>query len=267
MIQNPISERRSLVLGIVSVLFLLMAYTVLSYVQHVKNPDDKTIPTWSQMANGIKTAFEGDKRGERWIVEDTKATMLRLVLGLSASVTGAILVGILMGCFSSMDSAFSPILLFFSKIIPTAALAVFFSIVGIGLNMYVTMIAFGTMPLLAMSISKAAQEFPEELKYKTYTLGASNAEVVCNGVIPWILPKMIDLIKLMIGPALVFLIAGELVVGDVGFGYRIRILSRKLSMDVVYPYLVILSLYGFLLSYGLELLQRVLCPWYKKERK
>ena len=40
---------------------------------------------------------------------------------------------------------------------------------------------------------------------------------------------------------MVFLIAAEYVVGDVGIGYRIRIQSRILNMNVVYIYLIILG--------------------------
>jgi NitT/TauT family transport system permease protein len=67
---------------------------------------------------------------------------------------------------------------------------------------------------------------------------------------------------LVIGPAMVYLIAAEMVVGDVGFGYRIRLQSKLLNMSVVYPYLALLATFGFGMDYTLRWLQRKLCPWY-----
>jgi ABC-type nitrate/sulfonate/bicarbonate transport system permease component len=65
---------------------------------------------------------------------------------------------------------------------------------------------------------------------------------------------------------MVFLIAAEMVVGDVGFGYRIRLQARLLNMNVVYPYLVILAIFGYIMDYGLRFLLRKLCPWYTEQR-
>ena len=78
MIQVPISQRKRLVLGALSIAILLGLYTWLSARQHAKNPLDSTIPTWSQLRVGVVQAFTPDMRGDRWIVEDVKATGARL---------------------------------------------------------------------------------------------------------------------------------------------------------------------------------------------
>ena len=80
-------------------------------------------------------------------------------------------------------------------------------------------------------------------------------------------PKLLDALRLVIGPALVYLIAAEMVVGDVGFGYRIRLQSKLLNMSVVYPYLALLAAFGFGMDYALKRLQRKLCPWYEGSRE
>ena len=93
---------------------------------------------------------------------------------------------------------------------------------------------------------------------------ASNGEIVWNVIFRQTLPKITDSIRLQIGPAMVYLIAAEMVCGDVGFGYRIRLQSRLLNMSVVYPYLALLAAFGFGIDYGLRRLQRALCPWYAR---
>jgi NitT/TauT family transport system permease protein len=172
----------------------------------------------------------------------------------------------LMGCFAPAEAFFNPPLSLLAKVPPTAALAVFFVIAGTDTNMYIAMIAFGILPTLAMTVYLAVKEFPEELQFKAYTLGASHMEVIWAVIFQYVLPKLIDAVRLVIGPAMVFLIAAEMLVGDVGFGYRIRLQSKLLNMNVVYPYLAMLAGFGFGMDYGLKLLQKKLCPWYEGSR-
>jgi len=58
-----------------------------------------------------------------------------------------------------------------------------------------------------------------------------------------------------------------MLVGDVGFGYRIRLLSRRTEMSVVYFYLTLLAGFGFGMDYFLRWLQRKWCPWFEPRRE
>jgi NitT/TauT family transport system permease protein len=267
MIRRPIKRWIAISLGIISFILLLSSYTGLSYRQHVKNPDDTTMPTWSQLGKGVKQICEVNKRsGERWIVADTKASGTRYFLGLAIGVGCALIIGMAMGCLTPVEAFLQPPLALLAQIPPTAALAVFFVMVGTGQEMYVAMIAFGILPALAQTVYLAVKEFPEELLYKSYTLGASHFEVICSIILSQVLPRLIDALRLAIGPALVYLIAAEMVVGDIGFGYRIRLQSKLLNMSVVYPYLALLAGFGFTMDFFLRRLQRKVCPWYDPGR-
>jgi len=264
MIRKPIKKTWSIILGILSVIVLIGGYTYLSHMQHKANPDDTTIPTWRQLSQGVKKALKKDRSGERWFPEDVKATFFRLFLGLFLAILGALVIGVIMGCFKIAESFLVPPLSLLAKVPPTAALAVFFVMVGTGTNMYIVMIAFGVLPILAQSVYLSVKDVPEELLNKAYTLGASHAEVIWNIIVRFILPKMIDAVRLQIGPAMVYLIAAEMLCGDVGFGYRIRLQSRLLNMNVVYPYLAFLAGFGFAMDFGLRVLQKVVSPWYSR---
>lgn len=267
MIRRPIRSSTSVVLGILSILLLLAGYTWLAHRQARLNPDDTTIPRWAQLYQGFKSTIEVNKRSQdRWLVVDSLASGQRFFLGLLSGVAAALVLGLLMGCLTPCEAFLQPPLSLLAKVPPTAALAVFFVLAGTGNNMYITMIAFGVLPTLAMTVYLAVKEFPDELLYKAYTLGASHAEVVWNIILRQVLPKFIDAIRLSIGPAMVYLIAAEMVVGDVGFGYRIRLQSKLLNMSVVYPYLAMLAAFGFGMDFLLRRLQRKVCPWYESQQ-
>ena len=266
MIRQPIGTLWMTALGVLSVVVLLGLYGVLSHRQHQINPNDKTMPGWTQLREGVTKAVEVNRRSdERWIVVDAVATAKRLFLGLFYGVAGALIIGLLMGCFTPIEAFFYPPLALLAKIPPTAMLAVFFVLAGTDTKMYVSMIAFGVMPTLAQTVFLATKEVPNELQYKAYTLGASHAEVIWNVIFRHVLPKLIDAVRLQVGPAMVYLIAAEMVVADAGFGYRIRIEFKKLNMNVVYPYLALLAAFGFTMDFGLRRLQYLLCPWYAKQ--
>src|SRR5438093_2471831 len=179
MIRRPIKQGTAFLLGVLSLALLLGGYTWLANRQHEQNPDDTTIPTWKQLARGIVVAVEVNPRSkDRWLVEDAKASGMRLFTGLGLGIAGALGLGMLMGCFAPVEAFLNPPLSLLAKIPPTAALAVFFVLVGTDTNMYIAMIAFGILPTLAMTVHLAVKEFPEELQFKAYTLGASHMEVI-----------------------------------------------------------------------------------------
>lgn len=265
MIRQPIKKKWYVSIAIISVLIILVSYTFISYRQHQKNPQDTTMPTWQQLGHGVVKCFTPDRSHERWIYIDAKASAQRFFLGMALGVLSAMIIGLLMGCFAQIEALFLPILTVMARIPPTAALAVFFVLVGTDTPMYVTMISFGVLPILAQTIYLAIQDVPDELMYKAYTLGASRYEVIWNVIFRHIMPRLIDAVRLQIGPALVYLIAAEMVVSHEGFGYRIRLQSKLLDMSVVYPYLAFLASFGFLMDYAMRILQRISCPWFTKE--
>lgn len=267
MVHRPLERNQVLALVALSVVVLLLAYTGVSWRQHLANPSDTTIPSWSQLYEGVVTIVQVDPRSDdRWLVTDSLATGKRLFLGLGMSWTLGVLLGLYMGSVAWIDALFVAPLSLAAKIVPTAAMAVFFVVVGIDLEMYVTMIVFGVLPALALSVQLAAKDVPKELVEKAYTLGASHQEVIWEVIFPSILPKILDAIRMSIGPAMVYLIAAEMLVGDEGFGYRIRLVQKRLEMQVVYPYLVLLAAFGFSMDGGVRLLKSWLCPWAEEKR-
>jgi NitT/TauT family transport system permease protein len=276
MIRQPIGKPYRIGLGIAALCLLVVLYAGLSYRQHVRNPKDTTIPNLSQFVEGWKMmVIPKGGRGEWeardlwppssrvWLIEDIWATYGRLLAGMFVGVSLAFVAGVAMGCFAPVESFLLPPLNFISKIPPTAMLAVYFVLFGTELKMFVAMIALGIAPMLAQSIYQAAKkDVSDHAIFKAYTLGASHMEAIWNVVCRQIMPRTIENVRLQVGLAMVFLVAAEMVVGDVGFGYRLRLQSRLLNMNVVYSYLVVLGASGLLIDWGLSSLRRKLCPWF-----
>lgn len=273
MIRQPTALPIRILLALASIGLLILGYSWLSQRQKAINPKDTSIPNGQQMVEGWKKVMTPglkepktwlEKLHEhRWLPEDIIITYGRLLTGLTCGVLLSMLVGIAMGCLSAVEAFCLPLLSFFAKIPPTAMLAVYFVIFGVNTEFYVAMIALGIFPTLAQAIYQSAKkDVSDHVVNKAFTLGASNMEVVWNVIFRQVLPRIIESIRLQIGPAMVFLIAAEWAVGGEGFGYRLKIQSRILNMNVVYIYLIVLGLSGFLFDWILSFTRRKLCPWF-----
>jgi NitT/TauT family transport system permease protein len=263
MIGSPIKARYQTAFGLLSVVILVGIYSFLSARQHAFNPTDSVIPNARQFAEGVVKVCGKDVNGHRWIVDDLIASGTRFGLGISCGIFLSVTVGMSMACYSPAAAMLLPPITFLSKIPPTAMLALYFVVFGTDLQLFVAIIALGIFPSLAIGIYSAVKtDVPQELIFKAFTLGSSNMEVVYEVVFKQILPRILLGIELVIGPAMVFLIATEWVMSDIGFGYRLRMQARLLNMNVVYFYLILLGLIGYLMDRGLTGLRRWLCPWF-----
>lgn len=265
MIRRPITLRGRLLLGIASFVTLAILYTCVSAWKYSQNPKQTTIPGWSTLAEGIGKVYEPqdeyDGRSIMW--EDSKASFSRLATGLGIGCSVGVIVGIAMGCYSVIEAFCLPPLTFLAKIPPTAMLAVFYALVGVNFEFFIAMIAFGVLPTLAPSIYHAVKnDVPDELINKALTLGASQPEVIWNVIYKQVLPRIIDAIRLQVGPAMVYLIAAEWINTDIGFGYRFRALTRLSQMNVIYIYLVYLGIIGLIIDFSLTWTRKKLCPWF-----
>lgn len=264
MIRKPISPRQRIALGVAAVLVLMGFYTVLSSRQHSFNPEDTTVPSWTQLSERLVQVVTPHPRdGTVWLWNDAWATLGRLGGGFALAILLAVPLGMAMGCYTPVGAFFLPPLAFLAKVPAIAVSAIFLILVGSRYELYLAMIVFGVLPSLALTVYHAAKEdVPDELLNKASTLGASQMEIIWNVIFRQILPRMLDAVRLQIGPAMIYLIAAEMLYASVGLGYRIRIQSRLLDMSTAYLYVVFLGGLGLGLDYGLTWLRRKLCPWY-----
>ena len=267
-LRKTIPKAQFVILGSITLLCVVGWYLHLSYKQHVENPYDTTIPSLTQMKDGlIKAAMVDEDKGYRWIVADFIATTTTLTISMSVAVTLGILLGVLMGSFGYFEALFFPTLSIAKQIMPFVMMAVFFVTVNLGIQLYTAIVCFGAVPILALTVALTIKDVPKELEYKALTLGASTAEVITNVFVPLALPKVIDTVRLLTGQALGYIIVAEMLVGTVGLGYRIRLQQKVLEMGVVYPYILLMALFTFVLvDLLLKNAELWLCKWNRERR-
>lgn len=267
MIRQPISKWLFFTLAAAGIMIAALVYSGLSIRQTRINETQGVLPGVKGFVKGFAEIIEPRGRENNpkpsWLYTDLKATYWRLFLGLGMGTLVSILVGVAMGAYTAAESFFSPVVTFMAKIPPTAMLAVYMVVFGTHLEMYVSLVAFGVFFTMVQSIYQSVKkDVAADHINKAYTLGASELEVILEVIWKQVLPRVIDNLRLHIGPAMVFLIAAEMLFASEGFGYTIRQQSRLINMNVVYIYLTILGLSGILFDWILVHFRRWLCPWF-----
>ena len=249
-------------------LVLILVYAVFSDMRLAENPDDKLLPAASSFVDAVqRMAFEPSRRtGEYLLWEDTGASLTRLAIGMFFSALIGLSLGVLNGLIPWFASTWSPFVRIISMIPPMAVLPILFITFGLGeLSKYV-LIIFGTAPVIARDIEQRVRELPHEQLIKAQTLDASTWQIINRVVLPQVMPRLVDAVRLALGAAWLFLIAAEAIAATEGLGYRIFLVRRYLAMDVILPYVLWITLLAFLIDYALRRVNGVCFPWYGRLR-
>lgn len=259
--------RLNLILAALPFVLLLAVYLAASAARLEANPQDKLLPSLSQMADAVvRVAFTEDAcTGHYLLWQDTLSSLRRLAIGVLGAALAGLAVGLGIGLFRGVHALANPIVTFISMIPPLAILPILFISFGVGELGKIMLIFIGVFPLIARDIALATAKIPAEQITKALTLGAGGFGVVTRIALPQIMPRLIAAVRLALGAAWLFLIASEAIASTDGLGYRIFLVRRYLAMDVIIPYVIWITTLGFALDWLLAqwVLRRY--PWYRED--
>lgn len=250
-------------LGALPLVLLILCYLVASATRHAINPADKILPVPGAMVAAMRgLMFVPDPMTGRftlWL--DTMASLQRLGLGLAISTLAALVVGLVLGLLPAIRATFGPLVTTLAVIPPIALLPVLFIVFGLGETAKVMLIVVGILPVMIRDIAAYVEALPAEQMLKAQTLGANSWQLAIRVALPQMMPRLIHAVRLALGPAWVFLISAEAIASDVGLGYRIFLVRRYLSMEIILPYVLWIALLAIAMDVALRLISRRCFPW------
>lgn len=252
------------ILAITPFIFIVAIYLIAADIRHRENPKDKIVPTISEMVSAVnEIAFTKDKRTGTYLMwRDTVVSLRRFSIGLALSAITALFVGLLIGLVPIVQALLRPFVTFVSIIPPLAILPILFIAFGVDELAKIMLIFIGTAPTMVKDMSITASRIPFEQKIKALTLGASQLSVLFRIALPQIMPRLLDLVRLSIITAWLFLIAAEALAATEGLGYRIFLVRRYLAMNIIIPYVFWIAILGFAMDALLRWIIRWGYPWY-----
>lgn len=254
---------RAILLGALPLVMLAFAYIIAAAARHSDNAADKILPLPGAMAAAMAALiFEADPLSGQYLFwADTLASLTRLGLGLGIATASTLLVGLVVGSLPPVRATLGPLVTAIAVIPPIALLPILFIVFGLGETAKVALIVIGVAPFMIRDVAGHIAALPREQVIKALTLGANSWGVMLRVALPQAMPRLIEALRLSLGPAWVFLISAEAIAADVGLGYRIFLVRRYLAMDVILPYVAWIAILAVVMDFALSRGSRRLFGW------
>ncbi|MDD2841163.1 MAG: ABC transporter permease subunit [Tolumonas sp.] len=251
-------------LALLPFVILLLLYLINSEARLALNPNDKMLPSFPVILDSIaRMAFEPSRRsGEYLLLADTLSSLRLLLMGVGICAALGLSVGLLNGGIPLFRTPISPLVTALSLIPPMAILPILFIVFGLGDLAKVMLIVIGICPILIRDLQLKTLSLPEEQLIKAQTLGATSWQILLRMMLPQVLPRLFEAVRLTLGSAWLFLIAAEAIAATEGLGYRIFLVRRYLDMSVILPYVFWITLLAFAMDWILKVTARKAFPWY-----
>lgn len=258
-----------ILLALLPFILLFSVYLLSSDIRNRANPDDKLLPTVTKIAKAFeKVGLEKDRRSDTVLLwSDTWYSLKRLLIGIGSAAVVGLLLGLNMGLQPGGQALGLTFITFIANIPPLAILPILFISFGVDELGKTILIFLGTFPLITRDIYLSVRKIPRENIVKALTLGASQAGVIYRVVYPQVIPRLIDTVRLSLGAAWLFLIASEAIASQNGLGYRIFLVRRYLSMDVIIVYVAWITVLAYCADLGLRKWVTFRYPWYSPKEE
>ncbi|HKF19482.1 MAG TPA: ABC transporter permease [Candidatus Dormibacteraeota bacterium] len=240
-----------------SVVLVLVAWEL--YGRHT-NPILFTYPTAIAQA-GVALAVHGD------LTRPTVQSMSVLGWGLGLSIVVGVALGLAMGrsrvIEGLLDTPFNA--LYATPLVALVPVIVLW--VGFGPNAKVLVVFLFAVFAILFSTARGVREVDSQLIEVARSYLATEVGLWKDVVLPSALPYIVTGIRLAVGRALVGVIIAEFYTSIGGFGYLIVTYANTFQTAKVFVPVVILMSLGVGLTAALELVERQLAPWKRKEEQ
>jgi len=185
----------------------------------------------------------------------------RIFMGFLLAAIIGVPIGILVGCFNSVEAYIQPMIEFFRYLPVPAFIPLIMIWTGIGEGAKIAVILLGTLFQLIPMVADDVRSVPEDYINAAYTLGAKRFTVLCKVIIPAMLPRLMNTLRMIMGWAWTYLVVAELVAANSGLGYAILKAQRYLRTPAIFSGILVIGLLGLIIDRTFGLISKRLFPW------
>lgn len=252
-IRKSISKKSYFGLSVLSFVVIYLVWLLVSESGIMK---EIFLPKPSSVLEYYVTAI---KDGSLW--ENMQISIYRISLGFMYATILGIPIGILVGTFRPIEALMRPLCEFIRYMPVPAFVPLIMVWVGIGENAKITVIFIGTFFQLLLMVADDALSVPDDLINAGYTLGTNTTNSIFKILIPSMLPRLMETLRMMIGWAWTYLVSAELVASSSGLGYTILKSQRFLQTDAIFANIILIGILGLITDRIFAILNKKLFPW------
>src|ERR1700733_2356867 len=244
---------RERILGIASPIILLLVWEAAARLHFI---DVRFFPAPSSV---IVTMIEMLRTGER--INKTLVSLRRLALGAIIGGVPGLVLGIAMGLNRWVPAALDPIVAPTYPIPKSAILPLALLIFGLGEGSKIFMVAIGVFFPVIINATTGVLEINRIYLDVGRNYKASRWNTFWPIALPGALPVIMTGFKLGIGIGLVLIAVAEMVGAKSGLGYLIWSAWSTFAVEQMYVGLFVIAIIGYLITLGLNELERIIIPW------
>jgi putative hydroxymethylpyrimidine transport system permease protein len=239
---------------------LLLALFVLAWqgVASLESVDDLTlaspVETWQALLDDWSL-----------LVDNAGVTLVEVVLGLAISLAAGAAFGVAMHLVRPLRDAAYPLLVA-SQAIPVVVLAPIFVLAfDYGIGPKLAIVALICFFPITVNLLDGLRSTPPELLKLMRSMGASRLRTLRSVELPASLPSLFSGLKVAASVSVIGAVFGEWAGADEGLGRLVLLGNNQLQTPRVYAGIVLLTLMAVALFALVALVERVACPWTRKE--
>ncbi len=221
------------------------------------------LPAPHEVARAFYTAFTTapERTGDKWLHESLWHSCRIIFAGFFYAAILGVPLGILCGTFGFFSKLFEPFV-DFVRYMPApvfGALAV--AVVGLEDEPKIAIIFIGTFFQMVLVVANTTRQLDLALLEAGQTLGAKNRQLLRYIVIPGILPRLYQDMRILIGWAWTYLVVAELIGEKSGISAFLYQQQRYRHFDNVYASIIMIGMIGLLTDQVLAFVGGFLFPW------
>jgi len=195
------------------------------------------------------------------LVEHIMASLKRIIPGWIIGTAAGLAVGLAMGIFSAARAAGLPIVSALFPIPKIALLPLLILWFGIGEPSKVATIALGVFFPTVISAYSACDSVPRNLIRMGQSFGLPATDIIAKILLPGAMPGILAGFRISASVALLLVVAAEMIGAQFGIGAFVLMAGNLMRTDQLMAGVVILSVLGLLIAWGLGMVERSVLRW------
>lgn len=196
------------------------------------------------------------------LIEDILVSLGRFATGYLLAIIPAIILGLILGRLPILWKIFDPIVQVLRPVSPVAwspFIVLWFGIGNIPAIVIIFIAAF--FPVLLTTVAGARKVNADYIKI-AQNLEVNKLEFLIKFVFPAAFPTIVNGLRVAVGTAWIFLVAGEMVGSQSGLGFLIVDARNTLNLANVLAGIVVIGILGFILDRFISLFERMVGRYY-----
>jgi ABC-type nitrate/sulfonate/bicarbonate transport system permease component len=190
-----------------------------------------------------------------------QATISRILQGYTVATLLAIPLGLFLGNSRILEKATNPIITFARSVATISLLPLAVAWFGVGEFTRVFLITYGCFWIILTNVISGVRQVEIEYIHAARTLAATPNQIFFRVILPASLPRIFSGMKVALGMAFLVIVAVEMIGTIEGLGALIQQARTFYRSDVAMVGMMFMGIFGFLLSKGLDWIERLLLPW------